>query len=405
MRPFLRGMTGLVLLGMGATVLAADPKPLPFTATTRHYFIETDTGQDAADEIGDFMEVMYAAYLGVFKSIKPNWEARLKVRILKNREDYIEEVGENMAWSSGVYRGRERGILTSLGNRPASSLRGILQHEGFHQFFDKFIGRGATWVNEGLATYFGSGIIDGNEIRFGAVHERTLQTVIKAMDEGKALTLKELLLITGKEWSERMGGEEKSPQYSQVMLLIHFLVHGYDGRNIPVLNKYLMLQKRGIQGEEALATAFGRDFGLFEKKWHEYVHGLKPYEPPSCTRNLERLGMLLRFSRKEPGLPKTMDEFYEQAVSGKIRGWRITLPDGRKVASENTDVIKEWFRCPDAKANEKVSYELEPPEKEGGDPCILCDRHKPYTLRARTRPRPDGKGDYTDVEQERKGRR
>lgn len=390
----------LLVLALPAHAQVVSQKKLPHHCITPNYYIETDVSQEFADDIGDFMEVLYSAYMKVFTNIEPNWSGRLRVRILKNRQDYIKEVGEKLSWSAGVYRGRYAGILTSLGKGTPATVKGILKHEGFHQFFDKFIGGGATWVNEGLATYFGSGILDGDKIRLGAVHARTLKSVRDAMEKGTALTLKDIVLITSSEWVENMDEKDRPPQYAQTMLLIHFLVHGYNGRNLPVLNKYLMLQKNGVYGEKALVQAFGTNFGLFEKKWKEYVLQLKPYEPASCTRNLERLGMLLQCALNSQSPPATIQDLYDKALTGQVTGWQVILPDGRIVKPTDAEEIAKWFQCPDAKKGQ-ISYELLPSKSPEGFPSIVCRRHGKYLLRARIVPRPDGKGTSVQVEHER----
>jgi hypothetical protein len=394
-------IAAVVLVSAGAALSAAAVRPLPFHANTAHYFVETDASQDFADDIGDFMEVMYGAYLKVFSNLKPIWEGPLRVRILNKREDYEEEVGPKLAWSGGVYRGRQLGILTCLGKGSPAGVKRVLQHEGFHQFFHKFIGGGATWVNEGLACYFGAGIIEGDKIRLGAVHAGTLKSVREAMNSAKALTLKELVLVTGSGWVENMNDKEKPPQYAQAMLLVHFLIHGMGGRHIPVLNKYLLLQKSGVRGEEALVQAFGTDFVTFDKKWREYILQLKPFEPPSCTRNLERLAMLLQFGRRTTGIPEGIGGLHELAVAGRITGWKITLPDGQIVTPTDAGEIEKWFHCPEVKYSTMIPYELAPTQSETGLPDIVCTHHGRYVLRAHIQSRPDGKGTYTDIEQER----
>ena len=407
---FLVLTTAFLLLAASTPCLAAREKALPYHALTPHYYIETDVSDEFADDIGDFMDNLYSAYLKVFNNIQPNWAARLRVRILKDREDYIKEVGEKMSWSGGCYRGRYAGILTSLGKGSPAGVKHVLQHEGFHQFFDKFIGPGATWVNEGLATYFGSGIVEGDKIRLGSVYAGTIKGVQEAMDKDKALSLKDLVLVTGSQWAENMSEKEKPPEYAQAMLLVHFLVHGYDGRNIPVLNKYLMLQKGGVRGEEALVKAFGTNFGLFEKKWKEYILQLKPYEPPSCTRNLQRVAMLLQYARRspsqplepgqQPGAPANIQDLHGMAVAGKIQGWKVTLPDGRTVTPSDADEIEKWFHCVDMKGK-AISYEFDTGGKDAPFPDVVCRHHGKYLLRAHITPRPDGKGAYTEVESER----
>ena len=408
---FLVLTTAFLLLAASTPCLAAREKPLPYHAVTPHYYIETDVSDEFADDIGDFMETLYAAYLKVFNNIQPNWAARLRVRILKNREDYIKEVGEEYSWSGGMYRGRNLGILTSLGRGSPAGVKHVLQHEGFHQFFDKFIGPGATWVNEGLATYFGAGIIEGDKIRLGTVHAATIKAVQDAMDKGKALSLKDLVLITGSEWADKMGGKEKPPEYAQAMLLVHFLVHGQDGRYTPMLNKYLMLQKGGVYGEQALVKAFGSDFGLFEKKWKEYILQLKPYEPPSCTRNLQRLAMLLQYASQaapgsplepgqRPGATASIQELHDMAVAGKIQGWNVPFPDGHVVTPADADEIEKWFHCVDMKGK-AITYEFEAPGKNAPFPDVVCRHHGKYLIRAHITPRSDGKGFSIEVEPER----
>jgi hypothetical protein len=75
--------------------------------------------------------------------------------------------------------------------------------------------------------------------------------------------------------------------------------------------------------------------------------------------------------------------------------------DGREVTPSSAEEIEIWFHCPEAGAASPIAYELVPPASGSACPDIICRRHGRYLLRASVEPRPDGKGSYAEVDQER----
>jgi len=378
------------LAGLSAVCTASSTqKKLPYRVKTRHYVVRTDVNREYAEEIADYMEILYAAYSRVFRNIRPNYTTRLPVTILKNAADYKKAVGEKMSWSRGVYRGRYLGIMTYLGNSGPETVRSILRHEGFHQFFEKFIGYGATWVNEGLAVFFQHAIVEGDKLYFGTVGKGTLDRVRKAYENDTALSLEELLTVTGSGWSMNMSAKDRPPQYQQAHLLVHFLVLGHEGRNKDCLDKYLMLLKKGTYGRDALIQAFGTDFRKFEEKWKEYVLSLEPYVPHTCTVNMVKIARLLpaKTAARDGGI-RTIEELRD-----------ILLAETEN--EEKKQAIREMFICPNQKGKrKKLTYALEP--SGGKYPDVICTNHGKYRLRATIVPL-EKKGAFRiDMRQERK---
>src|SRR6267154_384999 len=73
----------------------------------------------------------------------------------------------------------------------------IVQHEGFHQFVYFVVGGDVpTWVNEGLAEYFGEGIFTGDGMVTGIIPMRRLKRVKAEIAENKFISTKEMMLMT-----------------------------------------------------------------------------------------------------------------------------------------------------------------------------------------------------------------
>jgi tetratricopeptide (TPR) repeat protein len=121
------------------------------------------------------------------------------------------------------------------------------------------------WLNEGLAEFFATTIVEEHKVRYGLVSPERL-----AMLRARApLPLADLFAVdTGsREYNEE---NRASVFYAQSALLTHYFLIGDDGRHAGKLKEYLRLLSEGASAEQAQARAFG-DPKELQKAFFDYV--------------------------------------------------------------------------------------------------------------------------------------
>lgn len=81
-------------------------------------------------------------------------------RIYKNRDDYLDAAGDDMAWSAAYWSPMRRELVACLPADGTEELRKTIHHESFHQYLSYATAMIATspWLNEGYAQYFEDGL-------------------------------------------------------------------------------------------------------------------------------------------------------------------------------------------------------------------------------------------------------
>lgn len=77
-------------------------------------------------------------------------------RIFANREDYLDAVGEDKAWTAAYWSQERRELVAYLPQDGEAELLKTLRHESFHQYL-AYAGAmimASPWINEGYAQYF-----------------------------------------------------------------------------------------------------------------------------------------------------------------------------------------------------------------------------------------------------------
>lgn len=265
---------------------------------SNYYTIYTNLSRDEAKEYGLHMDRAFAEYTRRFESFRKRNRRSMPLYLVRTQDDYISlmsRFGIDASSSGGMFfPGREHeGLATWIEGTPKSWTLETLQHEGFHQFAYGYIGRQLpVWVNEGLAEYFGDGILVGNKMKLGMATIDRSRLVQHAIREAQAIGFDDLLDMTGEQWRANMlaGLPEGHLQYHQSWSVVHFLIHGDGGRYRKAFEKYLRLVSSGRQSGKAFRQAFGtEETTAFRKRWEKYMKKLKP---DSFTAAIERMRFL-----------------------------------------------------------------------------------------------------------------
>jgi hypothetical protein len=122
-----------------------------------------------------------------------------------------------------------------------------------------------TWVNEGLAEYFGEGLFTGDGFVTGIVSEWRLNRVKASLDSNRFLPLVEMMNLSHEQWN----ADVNVLNYDQAWSMVHFLAHGEGGRYQPALGSFMVQISRGKSWQEAWKQTFGETSG-FEQQWRKY---------------------------------------------------------------------------------------------------------------------------------------
>ena len=226
---------------------------------TRYYDIYTDLDDETAREAAVRMTAMAEEYARRIRGFGVTVTRRLPFHLFSRAEDYHKAGGPANSW--GFYLGTKLMATASRGDNSRTWY--MIQHEGFHQFLDAAMrSKVPTWLNEGLAEYFGHAIWTGDGFVMGAVPDYRRMRVQERIKLGKTLDMTDLLKMEFETWNEQMS----TRNYDQAWALVYFLIHGEDGKYRKPLGRFLTDLGAGRPWEPAFVRHFGRDANALEKR-------------------------------------------------------------------------------------------------------------------------------------------
>ena len=173
---------------------------------------------------------------------------------------------------AGIFvRGEERhyiALRTDLGDEYEAWEENpyhLVYHEYVHLILDLNFGRLPTWVNEGLAEFYGATLIGRNETQQG----KPLRSHVFLLRERAHLPLERLLKVDyqSPEYNEQ---SRSTVFYAQSWALVHYFLLGDKGTHAQAFANYVDLLRKDIKEEDAARQAFG-DLGKLGNALEAYV--------------------------------------------------------------------------------------------------------------------------------------
>ena len=219
----------------------------------------------------------------------------LPVVILNSRESYDEyckaRYGHKMpSQITGMYEySRKRIVMYHDAWAPYE----VIFHEGTHELVHHFTTAQnrddlSYWFQEGLGTYFeGFRRMNGGIVLDPESNRNRLPAVRQAIKSGEFVPVSALLKMTIKSFWDWFDGHQDSDTraklaqlyYAESWALVHFMMHGEDGRYRQTFLRFFKLELKGhgtIEAfERSLQATTGQDLAEFQKKFIDYVQGLK----------------------------------------------------------------------------------------------------------------------------------
>lgn len=334
LRPALRWSIGSLLLTAWLSLCAT-----PCTGAaldefdSKHYTVRTNGSRTSAAEFAKHMDGVFDEYARRFRTFGKQHGERMPLYLFKTQDDYLafmKKHGIDASATGGIFfiRPDLRGLATWIDDRPQWITLETIQHEGFHQFAYAHIGtRLPLWANEGLAEYFGDGILVGGKLRVGISNGRRIEAVKNAIADRKIIDFDTLMNMQQGQWHLNLVRDRESArlQYDQAWSMIYFLIHGEDGRYREAFEKYLSLVAKGSQSKEAFKTAFGAaDTATFRRQWELFASRMEPDALDTAVSRMRFLaqGLLVLQERREPA-PMSTNELRQRLTALGFRASRI----------------------------------------------------------------------------------
>jgi hypothetical protein len=229
-------------------------------------------------EVGRLLEASRRACQQIFPVPDTNGLV-LRAYVFRSQEEFqlFGELlqGETPRDDDGDFYEELRVIAVNAMGGLGEDARDTIFHESFHQLVSFYAPSIPTWLDEGLAEWFGA-VTDGpsGELVVGALKksndetETRYETITTALKEGKALPLGDFVALDDDGFQVE---DDLDRNYAEGWSIAHFLM----AKHRPLLTEFLRLLHEGRTQEDAFAATFGEeDLDALDKEWRRYVLGL-----------------------------------------------------------------------------------------------------------------------------------
>lgn len=268
-----------LLLGCGRAPAPVDPTSAAPAAgqviETTHFALHTTAGADASARASAAVEALHQAYARFFDGLPPAaaGSQKLKLRLYASRADFRAN-SRGPTWAEAYYH---QGVCHAYLDEDQANPYHWLLHEAVHQLNREVLGHAKDkWINEGLATYFGSSRYAAGRLEPGVPDFGTYplwwlddwELTGDWMQDVEAQRVVPLrALITGQ------GGPPiaatVNAHYLGYWSLTHFLLH-HDGGRYAAGYRELIRSGGTLADFERHVAALDQ----VEGEWYAYVQGL-----------------------------------------------------------------------------------------------------------------------------------
>lgn len=239
---------------------------------TPHYIILSNQHRQRRSLLRDLesdLEVMRQAYAALVPA-RQTIKAVSVIRIFATPEEYRQYVGEERAWTGGIWDGSRgelviRPMPTSRSREATERIRRTIYHEAFHQYlaYATKPNLPCAWFNEGHATFFEHASIERGQVVF-----EEFRPFVDLVGE---MPLKDLLAL---DYQQFYAGDQELRQthYATAWAFIYYLQRAAAAdRTFPfktLLDEYLQALASGGSGPGATkAIMQGYDMQRLERDY------------------------------------------------------------------------------------------------------------------------------------------
>lgn len=277
-RPGAREVRIFVYLLLASVIVAWKfaPRPWYYTTTieTTHHTIYSTATQEQTRETGHVLEILYTAYsnrFAAFHQLQTN-HPKLKVKLFRDRAEF-RRINPNLGWAEAFYR---EPYCNAYFSESEDNPYYWMMHESVHQLNREVTQlKLAKWLEEGLATYFSTGLLGSDALKVEQIDPDTYPVWwIDEIATGPDLAenIRDGTVIPLRAIVTNRGGPSLNDHFNLYYLhwwsLTRFVFDSPQHRD-----RALELVRRG-GSLEAFEQIIG-PLDQVQKEWHDYVRNLK----------------------------------------------------------------------------------------------------------------------------------
>jgi hypothetical protein len=271
---------------------------------TKYYIIHTDIDPEEEQEAAIRMTKMAEEYHQRTSGFAGVIREKFPFYLYRNSAEYFAAGG--LPGSAGMFMSIGRGgkLMAIAGRHTTQSTWHTVQHEGFHQFAHAVIGgEMPTWLNEGLAEYFGESIFTGDGFVTGVIPPWRLSRLKQEIAGARLKSMREIMDISAQKWADEM----KIQNYDQAWAMVHFLVHGEDQKYQPGFSDCIRAMANGGLFDEAWNSSLP-PVDLFEQRWKTWWTAL-PERPTTVLYGKAAVATMTSFVARAYASKQTFSDF------------------------------------------------------------------------------------------------
>lgn len=253
-------------------VLQAARKEAWVEVRSPHFVAYSDAGEAEARRTLEGFEGIRSVFSAVLPGIKVDLHKPVVVIVAANEASMRRFVPDQFAGkdpkrSSGLYmRGRERDLAIvrlDVGHQEDQPFA-VVFHEYTHAIVHNNFSGLPTWLDEGIAEFYGSTEIRSKRVYLGRIPFRHLDTLRRGRMPLKAI------LQVNHDSPEYMEGSKAGLFYAQSWAMVHYLFLDEEARKAGTLAAYLRALSSKPDPMAAAQEGFG-DLARFEGRIAQYV--------------------------------------------------------------------------------------------------------------------------------------
>jgi len=269
-----RAFALLALLALGADLRAAarNRRESWIEVRSPHFVAYSDAGEAEARRTLEGFEGIRSVFSKVLPGINVDLHKPVVVIVAENEASMRRFVPDQFAGkdpkrSSGLYqRGRERdlAIVRLDAGHQEDQPFAVVFHEYTHAIVHNNFSALPTWLDEGIAEFYGSTEIRSKRVYLGRIPYHHLDLLRRGRMPLKAL------LQVNHDSPEYKEGSKANQFYAQSWAMVHFLFMDEEARKDNTLAAYLRALSRQIDPLAAAQEGFG-DLDKLEGRIAQYV--------------------------------------------------------------------------------------------------------------------------------------
>jgi tetratricopeptide (TPR) repeat protein len=231
-----------------------------------HFTVITDGSDSDGRNVAKEFEQMRS----VFATRYPRWtlETGAPLLIIAVREDGLRSLApifwkERDHWAGEFFQGWERRYAMVRLDSFGDLNQAVIFHEYTHSIFHANLHWLPTWLDEGLAEFYGYTRFQNDHIYIGAPTVR-----YGALKSQTLIPISEMLTANDRTFFKDQQRQDLF--YAQSWAMVHYIAFGPNMENGAKLNTFVTLLEKGTPQPEAFQQAFG-DLHAFQNKLSEYL--------------------------------------------------------------------------------------------------------------------------------------